>query len=205
VSYDTLTCEAVAQRGLVELYVSGRLSAGRDVSDLETHLLTCDTCREEARLGLAIRAELGAPAAQARVRSLPRRGPWLILGAAAAAAVVFVIARPISRDRSDSPVSRGRDEGTPVIADVSPAPGAVVSAASAGFIWRSAGTGAQYRLTVTSEQGDIVWTDASTDTVQHVPPTARMQRGKTYFWYVDALLPDGTTATSRVRRFTLAP
>ena len=56
-TYETLTCEAVAQRGLVELYVAGRLSAERDVSDLETHLLTCDTCREEVRLGSVIRVQ----------------------------------------------------------------------------------------------------------------------------------------------------
>ena len=50
-TYETLTCEAVAQRGLVERYVSGRLQTERDVSDFETHLLTCDTCREDLRLG----------------------------------------------------------------------------------------------------------------------------------------------------------
>jgi len=200
----SLNCEAVAQRGLVELYVSGRLSAERDVSDLETHLLTCDTCREEVRLGSVIRAELGAPATLRQVRPLPRRRAWVFLGAAAAAAVVFVIARPNSQDGSDQPVVRGGDEGIPVIAAVSPAPGAVVSAASLAFVWRPAGAGAQYRLTVTSEQGDVVWTGASADTLQRVPPTARLQSGKSYLWYIDALLPDGAAATSRVRRFTLA-
>ena len=199
-----LNCEAVAQRGLVELYVSGRLSAERDLADLETHLLTCSACREEVRIGVIARAELGAPAAQARSRSL-RRGPWLILGAAAAAAVVFVIARPTTQDRSDRAVVRGGDEGLPVIAALSPAAGAVLSPASLAFVWRSAGTGAQYRLTITSEAGDVVWTGASADTVQHLQRDARLQPGRNYFWYVDALLPDGRSATSRVQRFTLAP
>jgi len=205
VNYETLTCEAVAQRGLVELYVSGRLSAERDISDLETHLLTCDTCREEVQLGSVVRAEFGAPAALHRVRSLPRRGHWLILGAAAAAAVVFVMARPSSHDGSDRPVVRGGDEGMPVIVAVSPAPGAVVSPASLAFVWRAAGTGARYRLTVTSERGDVVWAGASADTLQHLPPYAQLHSGESYFWYVDALLPDGGSATSRVRRFTMAP
>jgi len=205
VNYETLTCEAVAQRGLVELYVSGRLSAERDVSDLETHLLTCDTCREEVWLGSVVLAELGAPGALNRVRSLPRRKSWLFLGAAAAAALVFVIARPTSQDRSDRPVVRGHEEGIPAISAVSPGAGAGVSRASLAFVWRSAGAGAQYRLTVTSERGDVVWTGASADTVQHVPPNARLRGGESYFWYVDALLPDGAGATSRVQRFTLAP
>lgn len=204
-TYETLTCEAVAQRGLIELYVSGRLRAEPDLSDLETHLLTCATCREEVRLGLVVRAELGAPAALHRVRSLPRRKSWLFLGAAAAAAVVFVMARPSFQDRSDRPVVRGSEEGTPVISAVSPAPGAVLSPATLAFVWRSAGTGAQYRVTVTSERGDVVWTGGSADTVQRVPSNARLSDGKTYFWYVDALLPDGAAATSRVARFTLAP
>ena len=200
----SLNCEAVAQRGLVERYVADRLNEP-DLSDLEAHLLTCAACREEVRLGSVVRAELGAPVAQTMRPSRPRRGPWFILGAAAAAAVVFVIARPISQERSGAPLIRGRDEGMPVIADVSPKPGAVVAATSLAFVWRPAGTGAQYRLTVTSEQGDVVWTGASADTLQRVPPTARLQGGKSYFWYVDALLPDGAAATSRVRRFTLAP
>ena len=204
-TYETLTCEAVAQRGLVERYVSGRLQTERDLSDFETHLLTCDSCREEVRLGLVLRAELGAPAALQQRGSLPRRKSWLILGAAAAAAVVVVIARPSSQHLSDQPVVRGGDEGMPVIAAVSPTAAAVVSAPSLTFVWRSAGAGAQYRVTVTSERGDVVWTGASADTVQYVPRTARLQRGATYFWYVDALLPDGESATSRVRRFTLAP
>ena len=203
--YETLTCEAVAQRGLVELYVAGRLSAERDVSDLETHLLTCDTCREEVRLGSVIRAELGAPATPRQVRPLPRRRAWVFLGAAAAAAVVFLIARPSSQDGSDRPVVRGGDEGMPAIAAVSPAPGAAVPPQSLAFIWHSAGAGAQYRLTVTTERGDVVWAGASADTVQHLPPNARLQRTENYFWYVDALLPGGGSATSRVRRFTLAP
>jgi hypothetical protein len=199
-----LTCEAVAQRGLIEQYVAGRLHEP-DLADLETHLLTCASCREDVRLGSAVRAELGGQAAQTLPRSRLRRRPWYILGAAAAAAVVVVIARPISRDGSAGPLVRGRDESMPVIADVSPAAGADVSAASLAFVWRSAGPGAQYRLTVTNEQGDVVWSGASADTIEHLLPNARLQIGKSYLWYVDALLPDGATATSRVRRFTLAP
>jgi hypothetical protein len=204
VTHGILNCEAVAQRGLVERYVAGRLNEP-DLSALETHLLTCATCREEVRLGSVVRAELGAGAAQTLRPTRLRRGPWLMLGAAAAAAAIFVIARPISRDGSGGPLVRGRDEGMPVIADVSPAPRAVVSAASLAFVWHPAGTGAQYRLTVTSGQGDVVWTGASADTIQRLPPSARLQIGKSYLWYVDALLPDGAAATSRVRRFTLAP
>ena len=200
-----LNCEAVAQRGLVERYVAGRLTAEADLAALETHLLTCASCREEVRLGSIVRAELGARAAQTIGRSGLRRSSWFLLGTAAAAAAIFVIARPISRDGSGGPLVRGSEEGMPVIADVSPAPGAVVSAASLAFVWRRAGMGTQYRLTVTSEQGDVVWTGASADTTQRLLPSPRLQIGKSYLWYVDALLPDGAAATSRVRRFTLAP
>lgn len=204
-TYETLTCEAVAERGLVERYVSGRLNAGRDLSDLETHLLTCSACREEVRVGMVVRAELGTPTTRNRLRSLSRRRTWLILGAAAAATFVFVIARPTSHDGSDHPVVRGGDEGIPVITDVSPAAGAVVSPASLTFVWRSAGTGAQYRLTVTNEPGDVVWASTSADTVRRLPGSARLRSGESYFWYVDALLPDGGSATSKVQRFTMAP
>ena len=202
---ETLTCEAVAERGLVELYVSGRLNAERGLADLETHLLTCSACREEVRIGMVVRAAAAVPAARRRPWRLTRRESWLTLGAAAAAAVVLFIARPTSHDGAVPAAVRGGTEGTPAIADVSPATGAVVSPASLAFVWRSAGTSAQYRLTVTNERGDIVWTGVSADTARRLPASVRLHSGASYFWYVDALLPDGGSATSQARRFTMTP
>jgi len=75
---------------------------------------------------------------------------------------------------------------------------------SVRFLWHSAGQNVQYRLTVTNQRGDIVWSFGTADTAAVLPASMRVQSGNPYFWYVDALLPDGRSATSRVQRFNVA-
>jgi len=191
-----LTCEAVADRGLVERYVSGRLRGDPDRTNFEAHLLTCASCREEVRLAMVVRAELGAPA----------KRPWWWVGVGAAAAVlVFLIARPSFRSNSDGTVERGATEGLPIITGISPSSEAALPPQAVRFLWHSAGANAQYRLTVTKQSGDIVWSFATADTAASLPATVRLTRSSNYFWYVDALLPDGRSATSRVQRFRVTP
>jgi len=177
--------------------VSGRLRAEPDRTDFEAHLLTCATCREEVRLGMVVRAELGAP---------KRRGRswwWVGVGAAAAVLILFV-ARPPFRSNPDGTVKRGGTEGLPAVTAISPAAEAVLPAEPVRFVWHSAGPNVQYRLTVTNQQGDVVWSFGTADTAAVLPASVRVQRSDPYFWYVDALLPDGRSATSRVQRFNVA-
>jgi hypothetical protein len=198
INQEMLTCEAIADRGLIERYVSGRLRDEPDRMDLETHLLTCATCREEVRLAMVVRAELGAP------RRRARSWWWVGVGAAAAVLILFV-ARPPSRSNPDGTVERSGTEGLPVITAISPLAEAVTTEQSVRFLWHSAGQDVQYRLTVTNQRGDIVWSFGTADTAAVLPASVRVQSGNPYFWYVDALLPDGRSATSRVRRFRMAP
>jgi len=191
-----LTCEAVADRGLLERYVSGRLREEPDRTEFEAHLLTCATCRAEVRLAMVVRAELGAP---------KRRSRWWIGVAAAAAVLIFFVARPAFRSDSDGRVQRGGTEGLPVITAISPAAEAVMRTQAVHFLWHSTGQNVHYRLTVTDQRGDIVWSFGTADTAASLPANVRFQRADPYFWYVDALLPDGRSAISRVQRFTVAP
>ncbi len=89
---DTLTCEDVATRGLVERYVAGRVRDDADQTAFETHVLTCERCREDVRLALLLRAELAAPVRWRR----HRRRTWpLGVGLAVAASVTaLVLLRP---------------------------------------------------------------------------------------------------------------
>lgn len=81
-----LTCEVAAEHGLVERYVAARLSDQAELVPFETHLLTCEHCREEVRLGLAVRAELAV-----QERRQPRRAwPFGLAFAAAIAALLLV-------------------------------------------------------------------------------------------------------------------
>lgn len=203
----TLSCDVVADKDLVVRYVAGGLREEQELGALEAHLLTCANCREEVRLALLVRAELGAPtlgAARSRASWFKRGSAWWMLGTAAAAAVlVLLIARPPYQPRSDGTVLRGGAEGIPQVATVTPAPGAEVTGSGLKFVWQASGKDAHYRLTVTNAPGDVVWSVATSDTARALPRTVRLQGGR-YSWYVDALLPDGRSATSQVRSFTVA-
>ena len=78
-----LTCREVAERGLVERYVAGRLSEAEGLSEFEAHLVGCQRCQEDVRLAMTLRAELAA--------RRPRRTWLLALGLAAAAGIAGLI------------------------------------------------------------------------------------------------------------------
>ena len=82
-----LTCDLVADAGLIERYVAGRLSDDESAR-LETHYLTCARCQDDIRLATAIRAA-GPP------RRRTTAVPWLPISVAALAAgvVLVVLAR----------------------------------------------------------------------------------------------------------------
>ena len=204
-AHKTAACEAIADRALVEQYVAGRLTADQDLEFLEAHLLTCSDCREDVRLATALRAELKPDAAVRLHRSALRRGRawWLVGTAAAAAVLVLVLGRDFNQRGATGPVLRAGNEGVPHVAIVSPVSGAVTPRDSLAFVWRSAGQDVAYKLTVTNEAGDVVWTAAGLDTVRRLPRDVRLTGGRSYFWYVDALLPDGRSAITAVQRFAV--
>jgi tetratricopeptide (TPR) repeat protein len=88
VTPDLLTCDAAAERGLVERYVAGRLDDEAELAAFEAHLLTCERCRDEVRLGLTVRAEL-AVSGRRRGRRVWPFGVGLALAAGIAALVLL--------------------------------------------------------------------------------------------------------------------
>ena len=85
-----LSCDAVAELGLVERYVARRLTP-EEREEFEAHFLTCDRCQSALVLGAGIRAALP------RVRTTRPRRAWLVwgsgLGLAAAAGFAALILR----------------------------------------------------------------------------------------------------------------
>ena len=179
------------ESGEVASYLD-RVLAPAEQARLETHLADCAECRGEV-------------IAVSRIRHIRSRPRWLILGPAAAAAAIalFFVARPAVTPAPGT-VPRDGEERT-TVALVTPGDGAAAPARSLTFIWRSAGGGVSYRLTLTDERGDVVWTATASDTTGHPPSDVRFQMGRRYFWYVDALLPDGRSVTSGARQFTTRP
>jgi hypothetical protein len=89
----------------------------------------------------------------------------------------------------DTPTLRGgQAEGIRTFETLVPQEGARVTVDSLRLGWRSEGPNARYRVTVTDDLGDVLWSDATADTVLPVPRTVPLQSGRTYFWRVDALL-----------------
>ncbi len=161
---------------------------------VEAHLADCAECRREI-------------IDVSRVRNTARRRMrWMVFAPAAAAAaiVIFIVARPVPRSPGDGPVLRdGGDGSTSRVVLVAPAQDGPVHERAITFIWRSAGAGISYRLTLTNERGDVVWSANESDTTAQLPPTVGLRVGSPYHWYVDGLLPDGTSIASPVQQFTV--
>jgi|SRR5579859_2546516 len=85
-----LTEEAVAERGMVERYVAGRLSDPGELIEFEAHLLTCARCRDELTLAMAVRREFG------NTNAGTRKKLGVGIGLAAAAGIAALLLLPES-------------------------------------------------------------------------------------------------------------
>jgi hypothetical protein len=183
--------------GIVAAYIDGTMDAAY-LGEVEAHLAECEPCRREV-------VEV--------TRMMRGRRPWkrwAVWGTvAAAAAVLVLIAQPGRAAEFQDPVTRaGEDTATEAVlrfTAIAPADTETGSSGSIVFQWRSPSTEASYRITVTNEIGDLLWSETTSDTTVVLPGDVPLEVGETYFWYVDALLPNGGSATTGVRRLTLVP
>ena len=121
----------------------------------------------------------------------------------------MLVSIPFARVRRDRDTDAERaisaESATP-IAIVSPAQDATVRSDSVPFVWASVGGGGRtrYRLTITDASGGALWRAESQDTAIAYTG-APLRPGASYFWFVDALRPDGRARTSGTHRYTPAP
>lgn len=178
---------------LIAAYLAGEASM-EERRTTQRHLLSCQACRRDV-------AEAAALTADRR----PRRWLAVAIPAAAAAVALFLIV-PNQGTRPGTAVVRGPGtEGVRQFTAVTPPEGAPVSGDSVVFRWQSEGPAVHYVLTVTDENGDVVWTAATPDTTLVPPRSAGLKPGNRYFWYVDALLEDARSSTTGIREFTIRP
>ena len=158
------------------------------------HLATCSACREEA---LEVSRLLRAPAV-GRVKS----------GAAIAAAAAIVLAAWLGLRVATPDVDRER--AAPVtqpggaVRLIGPL-GPVRRDAPLTFVWHRDAKAVEYRLTLLDARGNLVWSSATIDTVATLPIETSLVRGPSYYWFVDVLQADGSSATSGSREFRLSP
>jgi len=156
------------------------------------HLLVCPDCRldtDEAReLGTDRRRQLWAAAA---------------IPVAAAAALLLVLMPDQPTTPAGTAVRGPALEGVRQFAAVTPVNGTAVASDSIVFWWHSEGAGVHYVLTVTDENGDVVWTAPTADTTLAPPRGVGLAPGQHYYWYVDALLEDARSSTTGVQEFSV--
>ena len=182
-------------------YIDDMLSAGEHAR-VEAHLSDCAMCRVEV-------AE-----AHRLVVSPPRVRHWSLLvpltGALAAglAAILLInTAGELSEAgdpqlRAAAPVAEA-DAALPGLAVHSPV--GTVPRNRVSLSWSPAPPGSVYRVSVSTEGGTLVWAASTSDTILALPSGTVLQPGAHYFWHVDALLPDGRSASSGIRQFATRP
>jgi len=160
--------------------------AGEEQNQAELHLASCPECRQEL-------AEIR------RLQLRRRRKRALVLVPAAAAAAVL-LTTTLSRQGPAPSDTRAGPNSDALLEIVSPAPSTEIDGRPITFIWRGAGPGATYTLTLQEPDGRVVWTSTGADTFAVAPDSLALSRGLTWFWSVDALLPDGRSRSTGVKR-----
>lgn len=181
-------------------FVDGTLAEG-DRAEAASHLAACTECRAE--LAAVSRMVGSLPARRHRAVARPR---VLALGAIAAAAAVLAVVtlqRTDPVDTGASGLERRLPEPTTRVATISPAEGAAVDPRELVVSWHGS-DGASYRVTLTDESGRMVWTTSTTETSARVPGNALGPTPSRYYWYVDALLADGSSTSSGPQSFSTA-
>jgi hypothetical protein len=162
------------------------------------HLDGCPRCRATATLAGGTLGE---------VERKRRRRIWVVptIAAAAVAALLLVPWGGSERSEPSSPQRNQPSEGTPSVDVVTPTDQSEIEPDDIRFVWRSAGPGATYDLTITDREGVVVLTQPTADTVLFLPGTVTLVPGVRYFWFVDALLGDARSATTGFLEFRVRP
>jgi hypothetical protein len=162
---------------------------------VEAHLSSCDECRAEL---IASRDAV----ASAPCRKSPSFRSWGVIGTAVAAAAVIIATSIISRSRPDRSIERDPNVAAAAVTVASPADGSSLGADRI-VAWHRLADNTSYRITVADQSAQPIYTTTVRDTSAVIPPSIALARGGKYFWYVDAIRADGTTATSGLKSFSV--
>jgi hypothetical protein len=158
---------------------------------VEAHLASCASCRELTLESQRVLRTVRRP------RSLMAAG-----GLAAAAAALIVIGQ---LDSGSPDIARERAPATNTTGLTVYGPTGSTSIGNLRFVWGAAENVESYRLGLTTADGAEVWSHSGLDTVVVLPRSVTLRPAGNYFWVVDAFLKDGTTRSTGVREFSLAP
>jgi len=160
-------------------FIEGRLGPEAR-APVVAHLLTCARCRSVVKAT----GRLLADTAVARATESRWRRWRLPLGVAAAAALVLLLWPRSTDDSGSTPALR-----EPTLADtVAPIPiaprGSVAQVDR--LVWSSVPRAERYRLRLYDEEGAVLWTVETADTLVVLPDSIVLAPRVTYFWKVEA-------------------
>jgi hypothetical protein len=181
----------------IAAFIDRPLSAGARAA-AERHLSACARCREE--LAACMRLASTAPARRAF------RVSWPLVGSIAAAMLFVVVLRPVHRQASVEPA---RERSAVIGADsiaIAPTADRAVARRDLRLVWRRDPAAVSYRVVVTDSAGAPTWrSDDVTDTSIAPPSSVALVPRARYFWRVDALHGDGSSAQSATSGFRITP
>ena len=182
----------------IAAYLNGALApAGR--AGLEEHLTGCAECRREVTTARRL----------LRQHRSPSRRLWLIPAAAAAVLAAIVLVRaPGPAGVEDQPLRSKPGSAGDTVATIrvlAPADGDTVAGSPVRFAWQGQPDRPLYRISLTEASGQEIWSAETTDTTLTLPATVSLDRGRSYFWIVDALGADGRSLTTKTSRFVTRP
>lgn len=163
---------------------------------VQDHLARCGPCRREVvEVGRLVRS------------GQPRPGWQRPLWAAAAAVAVLALGTPLVQSRlTDTGPGVSAPDRSPAVPAVrleARAPGedvTVDAGATVVLTWSAAPLGGTFRVSLLDDRGNRVWSAETGDTTAVLPASVTLEPDRAYFWYVDALGPDGRSTTTGPRR-----
>jgi hypothetical protein len=196
-SHDAAYTEACPDADAIWDAAVGDASAEQTARIID-HTSTCGACAEAWRLARAVddgADELGA--ARSRKAHASRRS-WIagaVAISAAAAVLVFALARRGGDETGDPVIHRGVDSAIEaLIADDT-----ALETDAFELSWKSVGDRVAYDVVVTTEQLTIVDRADGLTVTTYTVPAAKLtgiEPGARLFWRVHATLPDGRRVTS---------
>jgi hypothetical protein len=178
----------------VAAFLDGTLE-GDKLEQVEARLADDSAARQE--LIRVSRTISSAP--QPRRRDHTRLGFLATLAAAAAIAVVVIRPVDIQGPATSAAIERTVGEGTADVVDIiAPVDNADLAASAKPFVWHSIDQ-ATYRVVVSDSLGQTVYEGNTSDTAISIP--IQLKEGARYYWSVDALVADGSSAASGAHEF----
>jgi len=180
-----------------------RTLAPDDYARVEAHLAACAECQRDVVAVTRVLAEAQAPRG---------RRFWVlstsVIGGLVAAGLALWVGVGLGPSRAARLRADGisGDEGVPALMATAPAEAETVARGGLVFRWSPAeDPDALYELVISDSVGHVTLRRETRVTVLDLEPAAELAPGSLYYWYVDALLSDGRSATTGVRTFRIAP